>query len=238
MEPVTRQKSSFHRAVWNEVAQHLRSRFTAGLLVLVPIIGTYLILRIFFDFLDGVLKPAFEWIFGRYYPGMGLVTLVIVVYLAGVIATNLIGRAFFQGIQQALTVLPVVRSVYGVVNRLVDSLAGKRTTGLNRVVLVEYPHPGLWTVAFLTGFSYSDSDNELLAVLYIPTAPTPTSGWLAFVPVARVFDTDISTQAALQTVLSGGISYPERFLKRPLPEAELVAAMPRKANGSTSVPAP
>ncbi|MEX2598647.1 MAG: DUF502 domain-containing protein, partial [Dehalococcoidia bacterium] len=167
---------------WRRVGAHLRARFTLGLVVLVPILFTYFILRIFFDFLDSFLAPIFRQAFGRSLPGLGIVALLTIIYFSGLVATNLVGRRVFSGLQQVFLRVPVVRTVYGVGKQLTDAFSGSHTpTGLNRVVATEYLRPGVWTLAFLTGFTTTESD-ELFAVLYIPTAPLPNSGWLALVP--------------------------------------------------------
>lgn len=205
--------------VWRVAVAHLRSRFAVGLLVLAPIVLTYFVLRTIFDWLDGVLAPLVDRVLGRDIPGLGLAALIAIVYITGLIGANFIGRSVLRALQRLLLSIPVVRSIYGIVHQLVDSLSGGKPTGLSRVVMLEYPRAGMWAVGFLTGFT-SGGDGERLAVIYIPTTPTPTSGWLAMVPLADVYDTDLTTQMTMQMVLSGGIVYPEQIKRRPLPEAE------------------
>ena len=91
---------------------------------------------------------------------------------------------------------------------LIESFSDKKTTGFKRVVMIQYPRIGYWSVGFLTSVFNSDSGDQF-AVVYIPTAPLPNSGWLAVVPFEEIYDTDISTQEAMQFVFSGGIVIPE-----------------------------
>ncbi len=210
----------FRAPFWTWLGQHLRSRFTVGLALLVPILFSYFILNIFFHFLDGFLGPVFHH-YGLDFPGLGLIALIAIIYVSGLIGTNLIGRWFFTSLQEVFLRLPILRTVYSVGRQLTDAFSGNHTpTGLSRVVVTEYLHAGVWTIAFLNGFVTTE-DGILHAILYIPTAPLPNSGWLAMVPASQVFDTDINVNTAMRMVVSGGLVYPSTMTRKPLPEATL-----------------
>jgi uncharacterized membrane protein len=202
---------------WRGLGLHLRSRFTLGLVVLVPLLFTYFILRIFFDFLDSFLRPIF-WRYGFQLPGLGLIALLIIIYLSGLVATNLVGRRVFAGVQQVLLRIPFVRTVYSIGKQLTDLFSGNHMpTGLSRVVASEYLRPGSWTIGFLTGFTTAE-DGTLFAILYVPTAPLPNSGWLALLPADQVYDTNLTVNTAMQMVFSAGLVYPPNLIRKPLPE--------------------
>jgi uncharacterized membrane protein len=193
------------------------------LLFLVPLILTYWVLRLVFDFLDGLIGPAFDLWFGREIPGVGLVALIIVLYVAGIVATSVFGLRLISRLQQLLLSVPVIKPIYSATKRLVESFSGSPVTGFKRVVAIEYPRPGLWTIGFLTSLTYDEEDRPM-AVVYIPTAPLPNSGWVAILSIEDVYDTDMTVQTAMQMVLSGGIVTPGRITKRLLQDTAMLIA--------------
>ena len=206
-----------HRRVWARVLSHFRYRLLVGLLFLVPILLTFLVLRFAFGFLDGVLGDEVNQLFGRDVRGLGIVALVLLVYLSGLAVPNFIGRGVVRGAEIVVQQIPIVRQIYRGSRYLVMSLSGQATTGFNRVVMIQYPHPGLWALGFLMSVTLNE-ERDSIAVVYIPTAPTPTSGWVALVPVTDVYDTNVSVNALMKIVFSGGIMVPDQIEKRPLQE--------------------
>ena len=215
------------RVFWARAGLHLRDRLGAGILLLLPLIITFWLLSLIFNLLDDFLGgriddlPVFATIMGREIPqsipGLGIITLIIVVYLAGLLGSSVLGRRFFNVGQNLLLSVPVVRTIYFATKQLVESLSGSKSTGLRRVVVIEYPRAGLWAVGFLTGFT-TNEEKRSMAIVYLPTAPMPNSGWLAVLPVEEVYDTDLTVQDAMQFVLSGGILSPTSIAKRPIQE--------------------
>ena len=204
---------------------HIRRTITAGLLLLIPLVLTYLVLRFLFDNLDELLQPIFEYFLDRRIPGAGIAALAVLVYLIGLLGQNFIGRRLVQVTQFILMRVPVVSTVYNATRRLIESFSGPGSTGLKRVVMVEYPRVGMWTIGFLTGM-VNDENDEKLALIYVPTAPTPYTGWMAMVPIHDVYDTDLSVSVAFNMVLSGGVVSPAAIRKRPLEDMDLSKILP------------
>ncbi len=207
--------------VRHRLTRHLKITMLAGILLLVPVVITYVLLRWVFDFIDGVLQPAISGALGRSIPGLGLVALLVVVYLLGLVWANTLGRRLIETGQETLVHLPVVGTVYAPARQLIESFTGSGASGVKRVVLIEYPREGAWMVGFLTGMTTVEHEISM-GIVYVPTAPTPNSGWVALVPLADIYDTDLTVQEAMKLVLSGGISAPSqierRRLSEPLPE--------------------
>jgi uncharacterized membrane protein len=111
--------------------------------------------------------------------------------------------------------MPVVGSLYSSARRLIESLAGSKdsSTGFKRVVMIEHPRKGIWCIGFLTSI-IDISNTHTMATIYIPTAPTPNSGFVVMVPYTEVQDTDLSVQEAMTMVLSGGIIAPKSFNRK------------------------
>ena len=201
---------------------HIRRALLAGVLLLVPLVLTYVVVKWLFVTLDGVLQPVVQWVLDRYgvdigFAGLGLVLSMVLLYLAGLFFAFGPGRIAI-GWGQALTLrIPIVGHIYSASRQFVESFSGSRVseTGFKRVVLIEYPRTGAWSVGFLTSLTHT-SEGLSLAVVYVPTAPLPNSGWVAIVPLDQVLDTDLTVPQAMRMVFSAGIVSPEHIKTSPL----------------------
>lgn len=202
------------------VGVHVRSTFIAGGLILVPIAITYVLVLWVFRNIDGLLQPVIRGFTDRQVPGLGLLALFILVYLLGLIWTKRLGRRVIRTVQHYLLKLPVIGAVYGPARKLIESLTGDGAAGFKRVVVVEYPKQGTWMIGFLTGIS-NVVPGTTMGVIYLPTAPTPNSGWVAMVPIQQIYDTTMTVQEAMSMVLSGGISSPVQIDLKPMDPREI-----------------
>ena len=194
---------------------HFRRTMITGLLLLVPVVLTYLLLKLLFDFVDGILQPVIRALHGSELPGVGLVSLVVLIYVAGLFGANFLGKRLVRFVQATLLRVSVISTVYSSARQLIESFSGTSSTGFKRVVIIEYPGAGLWTVGFLTSITL-DENGKSMGMVYIPTAPTPNSGWVAMVPLEQIWDTDLSVPVAMRLVLSGGIMSPGQIRKKAL----------------------
>ena len=201
----------------NGIGGHLRRAFVRGLFVLIPVVLTYMVLKLLFDIVDGVLQPLVEAVFGSRVPGLGLLFLAALVYLTGLLVANVLGRRIVELLKGGLLRIPVVSNVYSTSGKLIDSFSGSSDMGFKRVVAIEHPRRGAWTLGFLTSF-IEEAPGKRMAIVYIPTAPMPNSGWVAILPVEEVYDTDLSIDTAMNLVLSGGITAPSRYERMALAE--------------------
>jgi uncharacterized membrane protein len=208
------------------ILHSIRRNIIAGLLFLLPIAITYLVLKFLFNTFDGVVQPAIEPLFNQIRPGLGqkippgagIIILVVFVYLIGLLGSNILGKWIGKRVQYLFLRVPLVGIIYSTTKQLIGSFSGEGTTGFKRVVMIEYPKTDCWTIGFLTNF-LTDESNKNMALVYIPTSPTPNSGWVAIVPIENVYDTDLPVQEALRMVLSGGTVSPKQLKKRPALEA-------------------
>lgn len=199
----------------------LRRYLVAGLLVWVPLGVTLLIVAFLVDVMDqtllllpGSLQP--EQLFGFRIPGLGLVLTAIVVLLTGMIVTNLFGKQLFTVGERILQRIPVVRSIYASVKQVTESMfsTGK---SFRKVVLVEYPRRGMWSLAFQTGTGAEeirDKTGQEIVNIFIPTTPNPTSGFFLMLPRQDVLELDMTVDQGLKLLLSVGVVVPEHN-KRP-----------------------
>ena len=204
---------SFTSRMRLRVSGHVKRSLISGVILLIPIALTYLVVKFLFDSVDGILRPVAEWVFGRFGidwtpPGPGLVLAVILIYLAGAFVAFGLGRRLVERSQGAVIRVPFVGMIYSAANQLVESFSGTKETGFKRVVLIEFPRDRVWSLGFLTEIA-TVRKGEKMAVVYIPTAPMPSSGFMALIPLEDVLDTDLSMPDAMQMVFSAGIVSPE-----------------------------
>ncbi len=191
----------------------LRGAFLRGFIVIVPVALTFWFFRALLNAIDGILSPVFEHFLGRQIPGIGFVSMVVLVLIVGLLSRNLVGRVLMGWFEKLVQTVPFVRGVYSAIKDLIGAftVGGKGTT-FRQVVLVEYPRVGLYTIAFVTNemqFSYSDKRTIDFVNVYIPNPPNPTSGMLILVPKKDAVVLDLTIEQGLKLVLSGGIVKPE-----------------------------
>jgi uncharacterized membrane protein len=195
----------------------MRKYFISGLLVWLPAIVTIFVIKFLFDLLSKsllLLPPELQpdRLIGFHVPGIGVMLTLLVIFLTGLIAANFIGRRLVQLGHSFMTRIPLVRSVYTGVKQVTDTLFKPGGQSFRKVLLVEYPCPGVWSMAFQTGEVSHDIQDTLgekkMVSYFIPTTPNPTSGFLMMAPKSRVKELDISVDQALKFVISLGVVQP------------------------------
>ena len=185
----------------------LRQNFIAGLVILVPVVATIWVVKWLFDLIDGILGPAFVPIFGYSITGIGFVAILILVYLLGLLVTNALGRKLVQFGQSIMEKVPVFSQIYNSFKQIMDSLMLSQKGAFKEVVLVEFPRPGMRSIAFVTSRTTDSSGQELVA-FYIPTAPNPTSGFIEIATPDRVLPINMTVEDAMKIVISAGMICP------------------------------
>ncbi len=193
-----------HKTFWEK----LRNLFGRGLVVMVPIVITFWVLHILFEAVDGIASPVFDRIFDRHIPGIGFLTMVLLIFLVGILSRNLIARTVFKTLERLLSSIPLARTIYSAMKDIINAFQpGKKGKSFREVVLVEYPQLGLQTIGFVTNeisIKNGISEEEMVNV-YLPNPPNPTSGFLVLVPKANLKILDMTVEEGLKFVLSGGI---------------------------------
>jgi uncharacterized membrane protein len=194
--------------------RHLRNRIGVGLVLLIPAGITYMILRYVVDFLDGILRPAISGL-ARPFPGSGWIDLLppvasilialIVLYIAGLLAQNFIGRRTVLIVEGFVGRVPVLRAIYGTAREATNLLGGLEKRPYSRVVFVTFPHARAKSIGLVTG-TYNGASGQRYLMVFVPTTPTPMSGFLLFVEENEVEDTDMSVDMALRMVVTAGIT--------------------------------
>lgn len=194
----------------------LRRYLVAGLLVWVPLGITLLIISFLIDLMDrSLLVLPVAWhpdaLLGFHIPGLGALLSLAVVMGTGVAVTNLLGRhtvAFGEGL---LARIPVVRTIYSAAKQLTETIFNGTGKSFRRVVMVEYPRAGCWTLGFVTADGMEEASRKTgrtLLNVFVPTTPNPTSGFFLMFPHDHVIELDISVDAGIKLIISAGAVVP------------------------------
>lgn len=190
-----------------KILNHLKGRFAAGLFVLVPLGITIFILKFLFNFADGILGPWLDTLYTAitrrtaHFPGLGMLTGAVVVYLTGLLATNVMGTRILRWWDKAMARIPLVKSIYTSSKQLTEVLKEGKSS-YRRAVFVEWPRPGIRAVGFVT--AEVERKEGKLVVVYVPTMPNPTSGFALFFKPEEVMESGMSVEDAVKFVVSGG----------------------------------
>lgn len=183
---------------------HLRRNILAGLAVFVPAVITYLVVRFVVDFVDGLLRPLTSRLLHVVVPGLGLAITLVVLYLIGIVVTTVVGRQLVHWWNALIERVPGIRVIYRTARQIADIFNSHSAQRYRRVVFLDFPSPGLRSIGLVTS-EWREKDGRLYLVVYLPTSPTPTSGFLVVVPAERVEDTDMTVEEALKVVVSAGV---------------------------------
>ncbi len=192
----------------------MKKYFITGLLIWIPLAITIWVLDLIVTTMDALLPQQFQTVlFGRQVPGVGVLLTLIVVFGTGVLASNILGQRLVSLWEMLLGRIPVVKTIYSSVKQVSDTLFSPGGQAFRKALLVQYPHPGAWTIAFLTGAPGGDVPNHLsddYVSVYVPTTPNPTSGFFLMFRRADVVELDMSVDEALKYVISMGVVAPAR----------------------------
>lgn len=205
-----------HHVGWRA---RLRRILVAGVLILIPVAVTVFVLVQIFRFMDGIFAPLVTRVLGRIlgengpdsYPGLGLLLTLLLILLLGWLSTNVAGRRMLRIVERVLLRLPVAKSIYGATKGILEAVSKDQTEAFKRVVLIEYPKKDLFVLAFVTGgvrWGRIDERLDDLLLVFVPTTPNPTSGFLLLVPRTEAVDLPISVEEGVRMVISGGILLP------------------------------
>ncbi|GJL65788.1 MAG: hypothetical protein NPIRA05_07590 [Nitrospirales bacterium] len=193
----------------------LKRYFLTGLLVITPIWGTILVLKTLFVTVDSILGNVLaDFLIQEYYfPGLGIIALLILIFLAGILATNLLGRRIVKRWEGYLDRVPIVRGIYATLKSVMDILSFKQREKYDKVVMIQFPKDGNYCLAFVTGETRDEVQRlvpEPLIHVFVPTSPNPTSGYFLLVPEHEVVPVDIEVEEAMKLIVSGGLYSSDR----------------------------
>jgi uncharacterized membrane protein len=195
----------------------IRKYLISGLLVWLPIWVTLLVIKFLVDILSRSLTLLpHQWqpdvLLGFHVPGIGVMITLLVILLTGMFAANFIGSKLVALGDAMVARIPLVRSIYTGVKQVTQTVFTPGGQSFRKVLLVEFPKQGVWSIAFQTGEVIKDIENALgaepMVSYFIPTTPNPTSGFLMMAPKSKVIELNMSVDQALKLVISLGVVKP------------------------------
>ncbi len=203
----------------------LRNLFFAGLLVTLPLVFTVFLLHFLFVSLDNLLGPGVAILLNKVgynidpafrLPGLGIVALVLLVLLVGIFARNILGEKIVSLYESILVRIPFAKSIYVGAKQIVETFGKSMGDKFNKVVMIEYPRKGIYALAFTTSKSSGEvvrKTGKEMTNVFLPTTPNPTSGFFLLIPNEEIIDLDMSVEAGIKMIISGGLVTPPNGAK-------------------------
>lgn len=194
---------------------NIRRYFITGLLIILPIFITIYLMYAIFAFVDGIWGKLINFYLRKYMgftiPGLGFILGIATIIIVGFFATNFFGKKLFIIFENWFLKLPLIRQIYGPAKQIIDSFTSKDKPAFKKVVLVEYPSKGIWSVGFITNEGFKEAEEKIsqeMMHVFIATTPSPFTGFLILVPKRDIKFLDISVEQGVKLIVSGGIIKP------------------------------
>lgn len=194
---------------------NLKKYFWSGFAITLPVVLTIYLFIIIFKISDGILNPIFKRILGIYIPGLGIIASILIIFIIGFLATHFFNKQIFRFLENLFVNIPFVKNIYPSAKQLSRMIfSGDSKLSFKKVVLVEYPRQGIWSLGFVTNEATLEvktrTGKEDLINILIPTTPTPLSGFMIIMPQNDVVFLDMTIEDALKMIISGGIILPNQ----------------------------
>ena len=221
MNDLPKRQSRFSR-----IRHSLKRTMVSGLIALIPLTITVAVLSWLLTWLDSFAAPVIRGLLGldTPIPGLGILLMLIVIFLAGFVASNVLGRKLITWFEDLMMRLPVARRVYHPVRKILDTFTMAGETRTWKTVVVEYPRRGAWMIAFIAGDIPSEEPREDLVSVFVPNTPNPAAGRVVIVPRRDVVPVDLSVEEALEFVVSGGTAFSNVLTLPVLPSRDQTAS--------------
>ena len=194
-------------------AGHIRTYIFRGLFAIIPLALSGLAVQFLYLVVDKRAHEFLKRYIGFSIPGLGILLVLVLLYIIGIIASNVVGKQFFGLIENLTKRIPLVRTTYQIGKQLSMSLSLPEKQLFQRVVLVEF-RPGIKTIGFVTGSIVKRDHNETLLKIFVPTVPNPTTGFIFVVQESQAVDPGWTVEEGLKMIISGGIIGPEVIEKK------------------------
>lgn len=196
---------------------NLKRYFISGVAVITPVVLTIYVIGLLFKLIDFAIgrfvNSILKLVIGFEIPGLHILLSVLLIFFVGLLVQNFLARRIVLWFESLINRMPLIGRIYSSVKRIAEYFFPmEERMKFGKVVLVEYPRKGMYSIAFLSSESVRipNKDGELVAV-FIPTSPSPLTGFLEFVPKEEILPLEISVESALQTIVSGGVALPEKW---------------------------
>jgi uncharacterized membrane protein len=198
------------------ILKHLRTKIFTGILVTLPLGITFLVLKFVFNMLDSILGPLMPEIpihllhHRVLLPGLGILGFFFLLYLFGVVASNVLGHKLVHLGDRVFKAIPLVKNIYTSSKQLTDAFSATRKGAFRQAVFVEFPLEGSFTLGFITN-ELKDLNQHVKIAVFIPTALVPPMGFLLFLPRNKILPSQLTIEEAIKSIMSVGIVTPSNL---------------------------
>ena len=196
----------------NSIKASFKQKFLTGLIVTVPIVITIFVVITVFELLDGVLSPFLDDLIGKHIPGLGFIANLFIIFVVGVISTNVFGQKIIGLIDRIMQKIPVFKGLYKGLTQITKAFSPDKKDSFKKVVIVEYPRKGVFAIGFLTKecviSSAGDKSHHSVKAVYIPTNNLYLGDIVLFED-KEVLETALSIEEGIRIILSGGMGLPD-----------------------------
>ena len=195
----------------------LKRYFLSGVLVVVPLIITFVVLRFFFESVDGILRPLIDKLLGFSVPGLGFAATLILIFFVGIVTHNYIGGQLLRFWEKILNHVPMIRPVYSGAKQLLEATTSSSASSFKEVAVIEYPRLGVYSLCFVSQYIEFDVSGQprKFASVFVPSTPTPVTGWSLLLPCEQVTLVDMSVESGIKFLVSGGVVSPHTLKRKP-----------------------
>ena len=194
--------------------QKLKSNLLAGIATIIPLALTVYVIQVIITFtiwIGGTVAEPLKKFVNVTFPGFGILSSIVgllIVFFAliifGALARNVIGKTVVNWLEGVFKKIPLIDSIYGTTKQIIETFSGSKTNSFQKVVYIEYPREGMWTLGFVTGESVNQSNEEFYH-LFVPTTPNPTSGFFLIIPKEDTTLADLDVEQGFRMIVSSGI---------------------------------
>ena len=203
----------------------IRRYFISGLLIWIPLGVTIFVIVFLITLFDRTLnllphhyQP--EQLFGHEIPGLGLLFVLLVIFITGLFVTNIVGNRLVHAWEKLLTRIPLIRSIYSATKQVSHALLQPKEGSFRKVLLVQYPRHGLWSIGFQTAHNFKGVPlEETMVAVFIPTTPNPTSGFLILAPQQDTIVLNMTIEEAFKVIISLGVVMPNHDIANGTPHS-------------------
>ncbi len=195
-----------------KILKQIRGNIVTGILLLIPSVTTIYVFIKLFSLVDSILPSLFHSIFPflpeDWFPGVGVVLIILLSYFMGLGAKNYFGRLILDTGNALIGRIPLINKIYLGIQQIVDTFSGQKKNIFEKVVLVQFPKEDSYCIGFVTSDATGEIEKKLntaMVSVFVPTTPNPTSGFLLYLPVSDVIVLDMSVETAIKAIMSAGV---------------------------------
>lgn len=196
--------------MFHKIRLHFKRYFLTGLFVLLPVVVSLKVFLWLVTYIDNLIKPLFQRVFGEYTFGIGIAMILVLLLFVGMFAQNYIGKRLVRLVELVFDRLPFIRTIHSVVRQLIEPFYSEKGNSFRQVVLIEYPMEKRYALGFIANEDAGTVDGEKLVTVFLPSNHLHL-GYLVIMPEKDAIPVDIGVEDALKTIVSCGIVIPAKF---------------------------